>query len=34
VVIRVDGDVFPERHVVGNTVVGQQVRAFFVFEDH
>ncbi len=34
VVIRVDGDVFPERHVVGNTVVGQQVSAFFVFEDH
>ena len=34
VVIGVDLDVFPERHVVGNAVVRQQVSAFFIFEDH
>ena len=34
VVIGVDRDVFPERHVVGDAVVRQQVRAFFIFEDH
>ena len=33
-VIGVDGDVSPQRHVVGDAVVRQQVRAFFVFEDH
>src|SRR5439155_23691328 len=34
VVIGVDGDVAPERHVVGDAVVRQQQRAFLVFEDH
>ena len=34
VVIGVDLDVLPERHVVGDAVVRQQVRAFFIVEDH
>ncbi len=34
VVIRMNGDVFPERHVVGDAVVRQQKSAFLVFEDH
>jgi hypothetical protein len=33
-VIGVDRDVLPERHVIGDPVVRQQVRAFFVVEDH
>ena len=33
-VIGVDGDVFPQRHVVGDAVVRQQVSAFFIFKDH
>jgi hypothetical protein len=34
VVIGVNGDVPPEWHVVGDTVVRQQVQAFFILEDH
>jgi hypothetical protein len=30
----VNDDVFPERHVVRNAVVRQQVTAFFIVENH
>jgi hypothetical protein len=33
VVIGVESDVLPERHVVRNAVVRQKVSAFFIFED-
>ena len=34
VMIGVDGHVLPERHVIGDAVVRQQLHPFLIFEDH